>query len=116
MEHKVIDKQVADHYIWGAGCDSWVLTESAGLSVKQERMPSGTKEQLHFHVLAQQFFYVLTGCATFYIDREPYFVSALQGIAISPSVNHYIANETTTDIEFLVISQPSTMGVRVNVQ
>lgn len=103
-----IDKTTAPHYTWGNACDSWVLVNTEGLSVKQEAMPPGTREQLHFHSQAQQFFFVLTGTATFYIDGKKEIVSAQQGLHILPNTHHYIANETSEALEFLVISQPST--------
>lgn len=114
IKTKVIDKQNAQHYTWGAACDSWVLANSTGLSVKQEVMPSGSKEQLHFHHKAQQFFYILKGEATFYADNHKHILKPLQGISVSPMVKHFIANETDADIEFLVISQPTIGNDRVN--
>lgn len=56
MKRKIIDKQTAEHYLWGDHCDSWILTDTDRLSIKQESMPGGTKENLHFHIHAQQFF------------------------------------------------------------
>lgn len=106
--NNIIDKQTAEHYTWGNNCDSWVLANTEGLSVKQEKMPSGTKEQLHFHSQAQQLFYILKGCATFYIEKNKFIVNEKQAIHIHPNQKHFIANETTDDLEFLVISQPST--------
>ena len=49
------------HYKWGNDCDGWTLVDEAALSVKQERMPAGTSEALHYHKEAQQFFYILKG-------------------------------------------------------
>jgi hypothetical protein len=48
------------------------LWTNASLSVKQERMPAGTSEALHYHEHAQQFFFILKGTATFEIDHESY--------------------------------------------
>lgn len=59
MMGKVIERNTAEHYLWGDHYDSWVLADTVGLSIKQERMPSGTREKLHFHTNAQQFFFVL---------------------------------------------------------
>ncbi|WP_228411633.1 cupin domain-containing protein [Chryseobacterium sp.] len=75
-------------------------------------MPAGTREQLHFHTEAQQFFYVLKGTATFYSDGQTTTVGEHQGILIHPKTPHYIANETAGVLEFLVISQPSTNADR----
>jgi len=104
----VIDKNTATHYQWGNRCDSWVLADTAGLSVKQEHMPGGTREQLHFHTNAQQFFFVLSGTATFYLEGNKIIVAEQKGILVRPETRHFIANETTGELHFLVISQPTT--------
>lgn len=111
---KPIDSSNAAHYTWGEGCDSWVLTETGSLSVKQERMPPGSREQWHFHQKATQFFYILEGRATFYIGDSVSIVAAGQGITVLPVSHHYIANESEAVLEFLVISQPSTQLDRIN--
>ena len=116
MKFEVNDKTNAEYYVWGENCDSWVLLNSNDLSIKQESMPSGTKEKLHFHSTAQQFFYVLKGTATFYIEHEKQNVNAQQGIKISPNTKHFIANETEKRLDFLVISQPATNNDRTLVE
>jgi mannose-6-phosphate isomerase-like protein (cupin superfamily) len=110
----ISNKNSAPHNTWGNNCDSWVLADTTGLSVKEERMPPGTKEQLHFHKQAQQYFYILKGTATFFFNDERDTISASTGILIAPGTKHYIANETTHELEFLVISQPSTNNDREN--
>jgi mannose-6-phosphate isomerase-like protein (cupin superfamily) len=62
-------KEDFEHYIWGNNCDSWVLLNSKNPSIKQEIMPPKTKEQLHFHKNAQQFFFILKGKQNF-IKKE----------------------------------------------
>jgi mannose-6-phosphate isomerase-like protein (cupin superfamily) len=106
-------KENSEHYLWGNNCDSWVLLNSENLSIKQEKMPKGTKEKLHFHEKAQQFFYILSGKATFYVKDERFEVNAKEGISILPTVNHFISNESLEDLEFLVISNPSTNSDRI---
>jgi hypothetical protein len=56
--NKIIDKQSANYYQWGNNCDSWILANTPALSVKLEKMPAATKEKLHFHSKAQQFFFL----------------------------------------------------------
>ncbi|RFS15069.1 cupin domain-containing protein [Emticicia sp. C21] len=111
-----VDKQTAVHYFWGGKCDSWVLVDSAGLSVKQESMPGGTKEKRHFHTHAQQFFFIMKGKATFYPENEKIIVGEQKGLLIKPGTKHYIANETTEVLEFLVISQPTTNQDRITLE
>lgn len=106
-------KQNSEHYFWGEKCDSWVLLNSENLSIKQEKMPKETKEKLHFHKKAQQFFYILSGVATFYINNEKFKLNANEGISILPNTKHFIANESLVDLEFLVISNPTTNEDRI---
>lgn len=108
-------KNNSEHYIWGDHCDSWILKNDGKLSVKQEIMPSGTSEKLHFHHLAEQFFYILKGKAVFFIDGERLSVKNGESITIPPKSKHYIANESDEDLEFLVISSPSTDNDRTEV-
>jgi mannose-6-phosphate isomerase-like protein (cupin superfamily) len=110
----ITNKNKAAHYTWGQNCDSWVLADTQGLSVKQEQMPPGAKEQLHFHKNVQQYFYILKGTATFYCDNKKEIVEANSGILISAGSKHYIANESKQAIEFLVISQPNVGNDRIN--
>lgn len=116
MTEKIIDRQTAEHYLWGEDCNSWVLADTSGLSVKQESMPSGTKEKLHFHTNAQQFFFILKGSATFYLDENKIIVVEQKGILIHPKTKHYVANEATERLEFLVISQPTTNNDRTTIE
>lgn len=108
-------KNNSTHYIWGNSCDSWILKDTPGLSVKQEIMPPGTAEKRHFHTDTEQFFYVLKGEAVFYIGDEKLFVKTGESITILPKSEHYISNESQEDVEFLVISTPSTNNDRTEV-
>ena len=106
-------KENTEHYFWGENCDSWVFHQSENLVVKQEMMPPKTSEKLHFHEFAQQFFCILKGEATFYLEGEKFTVKSGEGIAIEANKKHYIANETSENLEFLVVSNPSTDEDRI---
>jgi mannose-6-phosphate isomerase-like protein (cupin superfamily) len=116
MTEKIISKETAEHYLWGQDCDSWILADTVGLSVKQECMPPGTREKLHFHRKAQQFFFILRGCATFYLNDETIIVTEQKALLIKPPSKHSIANETGDSLEFLVISQPTTNNDRETIE
>lgn len=103
---RVIDKNSAPHYFWGDKCSSWILMNRDSLSIKIETMPAGTKETLHFHTSSRQFFFILKGTAVFYIDGKTNVVNEQQGILIEPMSKHYIANESSEPIDFLLVSQP----------
>lgn len=86
---EVIDRNTAEHYLWDNNCDSWVFADTVGLSVKQGRMPSGTREKLHFHTNAQQFFFVLKGSATFYLEGNKIIVAEQKVILVRPEKTLY---------------------------
>lgn len=108
------DKCTADHYVWGEVCDGWHLLRSADLSVIQERVPPGASETRHFHTKARQFFYVLSGVATIEFADEEVTFGPMQGLHVEPGVAHCFRNKGTADVEFLVISSPSTAGDRTD--
>jgi len=110
----VISKDTAEHYSWGDGCDGWHLVKQAELSVIHERMPAGTAEVHHYHERARQFFFVLSGEAVLEINQQRQIIHALQGAEVPPGVPHQIFNRSGADVEFLVISQPTTRGDRVS--
>ena len=51
---EVISAANAEHYRWGEVCEGWHLVRAAGLSVIEERMPPGSKEQRHWHERSRQ--------------------------------------------------------------
>lgn len=111
----IIDTNHAEHYTWGEKCDGWHFVKSDSLSVIKETMPRMTKEKLHYHEKAQQFFYILAGVATFEINGLICSIGQNQGISIKPGVRHRILNNGDSDLEFIVISEPKSHGDRVNV-
>jgi mannose-6-phosphate isomerase-like protein (cupin superfamily) len=111
----VISKDSAEHYTWGDGCDGWYLVSQPGLSVIHERMPPGTAEVRHYHERARQLFFVLAGTATLEVAGVRETLGPQQALEVSPGVPHQMFNESDGDIDFLVISQPTTRGDRTNV-
>lgn len=103
----------SENYQWGDRCQGWHLLKSDGLSVIQEMMPPGTSETVHFHKHAQQLFYILLGTATFEVDGRRIKVNATESIHIPKGVRHCIANKELTNLHFLVISEPTSKGDRV---
>lgn len=101
------------HYKWGADCDGWTLADAATLCVKLECMPPGTSEALHYHQQAQQFFYILSGTATFEIDGIFTEVTGGEGIEIKSGERHRIINKAAADLEFLLCAGPSATGDRI---
>jgi len=111
----IVDIENAEHYSWGDNCDGWHFVKSDHLSIIKETMPAGTKEKLHYHEKAQQFFYILSGMATFEIDGLICSVGQNRGILIRPGVKHMILNNTDSDLEFIVVSEPNSHSDRLNI-
>lgn len=113
MKPIVSTGQPLKHYMWGKGCDGWNLVDEPGLSVKQERMPPHTEEAEHYHRVARQFFFILEGTAVFETAEGRVEVGARQGLEIEPGLKHRIKNESEVDLVFVLSSQPSTIGDRI---
>jgi mannose-6-phosphate isomerase-like protein (cupin superfamily) len=109
----VINARTAEHYVWGEGCDAWRLVAQEGLGVVQERVPPGAGETRHLHRAARQFFFVLSGVATFELAGRTYTLRPHDGIEVPPGAPHRIANESAEDLVFLLVAQPNSRGDRV---
>ncbi|WP_029419952.1 cupin domain-containing protein [Alicyclobacillus macrosporangiidus] len=108
-----ISKETADHYIWGEVCDGWHLSKGEDLSVIHEKMPPGTEEVRHYHERSRQFFFVLSGTATLEVNGQIETLSAHEGVEVPPGIPHQMMNRTDGDVEFLVISHPTSRGDRI---
>jgi mannose-6-phosphate isomerase-like protein (cupin superfamily) len=108
-----ISKYNAEHYIWGDNCDGWHLVKNQELSVIHERMSADTSEVRHYHNHSRQFFFVLSGTATIKINGEEFILNPQEGIEVPPLTPHQMFNKSNVEIEFLVISQPTSKGDRI---
>ena len=112
---KTIDTSNSEQYSWGDNCIGWHFIKSDNLSIIRESMPPMTMEKLHYHEKAQQFFYILSGLATFEINGSIYYVKDNKGILIQPGARHRILNNADTPLEFLVVSEPKSHGDRIEI-
>jgi mannose-6-phosphate isomerase-like protein (cupin superfamily) len=101
------------HYVWGERCHGWRLVSEADLSVIEEEMPAGGTEVRHSHRKAQQVFYMLDGNALMEVEGRIVSLSTGQGLRIPSGVRHRIFNHSAASIRFLVISQPTSAGDRI---
>lgn len=108
-----ISKDNAEHYIWGSLCDGWKLVNTNELSIKHEKMPINTSEVRHFHQKAKQFFFALIGQATIEVNGEVIVLNEYEGIEIMPGIPHQMMNKSNGEIEFIVVSSPTSQGDRV---
>jgi mannose-6-phosphate isomerase-like protein (cupin superfamily) len=110
-----INHPEVQHYKWGSVCDGWHLLKDASLSVIQERVPAGAGEQRHYHSVAQQFFYILSGRALIELDGRSVTLGAGEGLHVPAKICHCFKNVSGAEVTFLVISNPSTAEDRTNV-
>lgn len=54
--------------------------------------------------------------ATFYLDDNKVIVAEQKGILVPPKTRHFIVNETNDQLDFLVISQPTTNNDRTTIE
>ena len=112
---QVVDTRTGTHYQWGAASHGWHLLNRPDLSVIQERVPPGDREQRHFHTNSRQFFYVLEGEAVLEVDGSRFELGPGQGLEVSPGTPHQFVNESTGVVTFLVVSSPHSHGDRTDV-
>lgn len=110
-----ISTATAEHYVWGEAAEGWHLVRAPGLSVIQERMPPGTAEQRHRHVVARQFFFVLAGRLFIEVEGMLHSLEAREGLEVAPGMAHEVRNVSAEPVDFLVVSQPPSHGDRIHV-
>jgi mannose-6-phosphate isomerase-like protein (cupin superfamily) len=110
----VVSRATAEHYNWGGGCDGWVLLPREDLLIIQERMPPDASETRHFHSRSRQFFYVLSGELTMELEGTRHLVPASHGIEIAPLARHQAMNAGEQEVNFVVVSSPTTRDDRIN--
>jgi mannose-6-phosphate isomerase-like protein (cupin superfamily) len=111
-----VSTTVAQHYVWGGQCDGWHLVQAAALAVIEERMPPATREARHRHAHSRQFFYVLSGVLTMEVEGTRHRLEARTGLEIPPGVAHQALNDSSADVEFLVVSTPPSHGDRLSAE
>lgn len=110
---KKVNRDTSEHYIWKEICDGWHLIKNEELSIIEEKMPSNTAEDMHYHRQAKQFFYILSGQAIMRFAEREEELSAGDGIEIEPLEAHQMLNRSGKDVEFMVISIPKSHGDKV---
>ena len=112
----MISKDNAEHYVWGGDCDGWHLVKGQDLSVIHERMPPGRGEVRHHHARTRQLFFVLSGRLTLQLEGRDETLGPGQGLEIAPGEIHRAINRHDAPVEFLVVSQPTTRGDRIEAE
>jgi mannose-6-phosphate isomerase-like protein (cupin superfamily) len=112
----VVSKLHAPHYKWGQQCEGWWLKKDSKFTVISEIMPPGSWEIKHYHHVADQFFYVLEGYLSIFLNEQEYQLGRHQGISIPAKTIHQVLNKSEHEVKFLVISCPDSHGDREEIQ
>lgn len=112
----VVSKENSSRYSWGNKCDGWHLAATKNLSVIHELVPSGCSEKRHLHEKAEQFFFILSGVATFEMNGTVHTLKTKEGIQVPPLLPHCLSNNGAEDLEFIVVSTPPSHGDRINIE
>ena len=119
MPTQIIDTTNAEHYKWGGpngtDCDGWHLVKTEDLSVIEELMPPGTREERHAHGKSRQFFYVLAGELTLEVEHHDFVIAVGKGVEVHPGQAHQAMNRSGAPVRILVTSQPPSHGDRIPV-
>lgn len=111
-----INRKSAKHYKWKEMCDGWHFLERDDLSVIAEKMPPKSAENMHYHNISRQFFYILSGEATMCFKDRSIVLNEGEGIEIEPREAHQMINNSNFDVEFIVVSMPKSHGDKVVVE
>jgi quercetin dioxygenase-like cupin family protein len=106
----------ANHYLWGEQCDGWRLVERERLSLREERIRPGCAEIAHFHRIAHQIFYVLSGELTIRTLERTLLARPGEAVEIPPGIVHLVENCGEDDLRILLFSSPDTAGDRHDVE
>jgi mannose-6-phosphate isomerase-like protein (cupin superfamily) len=112
---KIINIANAEHYNWGNNCDGWHLVNNDKLSIIREKMHPGSSEVMHYHQKSGQFFYILSGTACMEVEDKRYILLSSDGIEIPPHIPHRIFNDSSEELNFIVVSLPKSHGDRIEV-
>jgi mannose-6-phosphate isomerase-like protein (cupin superfamily) len=112
----VKNMQNTEHYTWGDVCDGWRLLNRPDLSVIRERIPPGRGEVVHYHTRTRQLFYVLEGQLDIIAGETTARLTQGDSLEIPPMQHHQVRNASDSDVDFLVVSAPSTINDRTNVR
>ena len=112
---RIVNRDSAEHYVWGGTCDGWRLLARDQLSVIEERIPPGSGEVAHLHHHASQLFYVLAGRLRIDTPDASFELAPGDTLEVTPETVHRVHNPFADDARFLVVSAPTTRGDRTNV-
>ncbi len=105
----------ADQYQWGNAGKGWLLSLSKDRTVAERELSPGVKEVRHYHKEAWQFFYILSGTGTMWVDGETVELSKNEAFEVDPQRHHQLSNTGEEQMRYLVFSTPNSYDDRIEV-
>jgi len=115
MAHKKITLDNSEQFHWGKAGIGWMLSNSDKVTIVERQLSEGTREVKHYHNKSWQFFYVISGVGTMFIDDDEIEISSDESVEVDPLCKHQFANSGDGILRYLVISIPNSYGDRVEV-
>jgi mannose-6-phosphate isomerase-like protein (cupin superfamily) len=81
-------------------------TGSQNLGARLWRLPPGSANTLHKHILAEEFYFVIEGTGRIRVGDEAVTVPKHGGILVGPQVLRQVFNDTDADALWLIVSAP----------
>ncbi len=76
-------------------------------SLAHIELPPGKGSLKHYHPVAEESYYILTGQARMVIDGETYMLAEGQSVAVAPGMTHQIFNDGPAALHFLAVCAPA---------
>ncbi len=81
-------------------------TGSEILGARLWRLPLGSANTLHKHVLAEEFYFVVEGTGRIRVGEETITVPQHGGIHVGPNVLRQVFNDTGSEVLWLIVGAP----------
>src|SRR3954471_20632106 len=81
-------------------------TGSELLGARLWRLPPGSANTLHQHVLAEEFYFVVEGVGRIRVGEETLTVPQHGGILVGPQLLRQVFNDTQSDVLWLIVAAP----------
>lgn len=81
-------------------------TGSQNLGARLWRFPPHSANTLHKHVLAEEFYFVLSGVGRIRVGEETVTVPQHGGILVGPDVLRQVFNDTDSEVLWLIVGAP----------
>ena len=72
----------------------------------QATIPVSCSSRFHYHLKAEETFYIIKGTARMIVDEREFDVEPGDAVLIMPQEKHQILNNGETDLEFIVVCAP----------